>query len=306
MVSGLAEALEASAYVESEMKRWLCYLAPVAIAGGLVDVSRAAVLEIEPFNYPSNLGSSVNGLNGGTGWGANAWQDADADITLATTNTSLDYPLGSPLPESGSRLLLSTADTDATATRLLGTTMNLSTSGQNWYSSALFRRSAETGEATTISFSDNSTADNIRWFYGIDANGNFTVAVNPQLDQNQRATTTTVAAADTTYLVVARIRTNTFTGGNDEVFLKVFGPNDPIVEPANDAAWDLAENGNSGVTLSKVTLAMTNAAGQTNAFDEFRVGTTFQDVTGVPEPTGLLAAAAFCTGGLLMRRRRVP
>jgi hypothetical protein len=73
--------------------------AGLVCAGGLS--SRAAVLEIEPFDYSANLGASLNGLNGGTGWGG-AWADASGNVKVAATNTSLSYPRPAcPSPRPG-------------------------------------------------------------------------------------------------------------------------------------------------------------------------------------------------------------
>lgn len=240
-------------------------------------------------------------LNGGAGWGG-AWVDADGDVPLASTNTSLSYPAGAPLTPSGGRIEVTGTEDPATraaAERSLGTTMNLATGGQEFYSSALFRRSALTGESAFVNF---FSGPNVRWFYGVDDAGNPTVAVAPD-NAAQRATSTVPVAPNADYLLVARIRTNTGPGGNDEVFLKTFAPGDTIVEPADDAAWDLRSHGNSGVTLAGVRLTFANVAGQTNQFDEFRVGTTFADVTGVPEPASA-ALAGLAALGLLARRRR--
>lgn len=274
------------------------FLAVAGVVALAPSFALAGLLEYEPFDYPANLGQSVNTLNGGTGWGG-AWSDTDTDVPLASTNASLSYPGGTGSP-TGGRIELTAADTSAQAVRAPGTTMNLSTSGQTWYSSALMRRSALTGELSTVSFINGT---NIRWFYGVDANGKFTVAVDPG-NAAQRATSTALQAeADTTYLLVAKIRTNTAAGGNDDVFLQVFGPNDVIAEPATDNDWTLRANGNSGVTLNSIRLDFANGDGQTNQFDEFRVGTTWADVApaAVPEPStlalvaiGLLGAAGFC------------
>lgn len=267
---------------------------------GFLSAASATVLEIEPFNYPANLGASVNTLNGGTGWSTNAWSDSDTDVTLASTNTSLSYPSNVILTPTGSRLALTLDDSLAQATRALGTGMNLGTSNQTFFSSALFNRSAVTGELALVNFIDNSS--NLRWRYGIDDNGNGIVTVNPS-DSNQVATTSFTLAANTTYLIVSKFRTNTGTGGIDEVFLKVFSPTDTVAEPLTDGDWDISTNGNSSVTLANVRLDFSNAAGQTNQFDELRIGTTFADVAAIPEPTSALLA--LCGGaGLLLRRRR--
>lgn len=277
-------------------------LVTTTVLVGLVCPAFAAVLEEESFNYPSNSGESVNGLNGGTGWGGNQWSDSDMDVILASDGMSLTYPAGLTLTPNGTRIEIDGADSLAQATRNLGTTMNLGANSQTWYSSALFNRSAVTGESAGVSFLRTSDGA-VRWFYGIDENGNFRVAVAPD-QSTQRAISLFTAAADTTYLVVARIRTNTGPNGNDEVFLKVFAPGDTVFEPASDDAWDLRANGNSGVVLNQVRLDFTNTAGETNQFDELRVGTSFADVTGIPEPG---SAVLLVLGGLvpLLRRRRV-
>lgn len=259
----------------------------------------AAVLESEPFDYPDAAGGGLNGLNGGTGWGG-AFTDGDALPTIAAATTSLAYPTGVPLTPTGGRIATTAEAANNPVLRLLGTTMSLADNGGVFYSSALFRSSAVAGELASVIF-DRSSDSLIRWYYGIDNTGRFSVAVDPS-NAAQRAYSTTTTVADTTYLLVAMLRNNTGPGGNDEVFLKVFEEGSPIVEPATDADWDLTANGNSGVILNRVRLSFTNAAGQSNEFDELRVGTTFADVTGIPEPAtaALLAGAAIA----LARRRR--
>jgi hypothetical protein len=261
--------------------------------------TRAAVLASEGYNYTAD-GTSLNGKGGGTGFAA-AWADADNDVLLSTSAGSLSYPAGVTLTPTGTRVELTAADTAAAATRQLATGMSLATGGNVFYASGLFRRSAVSGEQSLVQFRD-TVAGNIRWSFGINNAGSFLVSVNPT-DANQVATGGT-AAADTTYLIVARIRTNTGTGGNDEVFLQAYGPGDTVIaEPAADTDWQLRSSGGSSVTLTFAELLMANAAGATNQFDELRVGTTFADVTGVPEPAsvGVLAVAAV---GLLARRCR--
>ena len=261
--------------------------------------ARAALLEFEPFDYPASLGSGLNGLSGGTAWGGSAWADTDALPTLAATNTSLSYPSGVALTPAGSRIELTAVSANNPANRNLGTTMSLATNGQTYYSSALFQMSAVTAERASVLFNDGT---NIRWFYGIDASGFFSVAVDPS-NAAQRSTSLFTIVPDATYLLVSKMRTNTGAGGVDEVFLEIYQEGSAIVEPATDLDWDLRASGNSGVILSNIRLSFDNSAGQTNEFDELRIGTTFPDVAPVPEPA---AASLLALGALLagIRRRR--
>jgi hypothetical protein len=283
-------------------------LASAAAAVILPQTVRADLLAYEPFDYAG--GASLNGANGGTGW-SDAWLDADNDTTLGSTASSLAYPAASTLTSAGNRVALTAADDSAGAQRTLtgASDVELGTNGQTYYSSALFRRSATIGESTLVHFRGLSSGTFVgRWTYGINAAGQFTVSVNPDPMQNQVATSTALAEPDTTYLLVAKIRTNTGTGTplEDEVFLKFYGPGDAITgEPATDAAWDLREQGNSGLTLNQVLLSMSHDGIGSNQFDEFRLGTSFADVTGVvPEPaTATLLGLGAC-GALLRRRRR--
>ena len=252
----------------------------------------AAVLEVEPFNHPANPGSGLNGLNGGSGWSA-PWSDPDSLPTLAATNTSLAYPPGGSLTPSGGRLETTAAASGNSAVRGLGTPMNLGDPDQTFYSSALFRRSAVLGETAEVRFerSDGTVA----WYYGLDANGSFSVAVNPN-SPAERTTTISQAHPDRTYLLVSRLRTNIDILGTDEVLLAVY----PEGSNVNNSTDGIPATGISAITVDRVRLTFSNAAGQTNQFDEFRVGTTLADVTGVPEPS----AASLALATLLAARRR--
>lgn len=271
------------------------------LAGGAT-TAHAALLAAEPFDYPNSLGSSVNAQSGGTGFSA-PWVNTAGDVTLATDNASLQYPANVELTEAGTRLDVTATIADparASATRTLATPMSYAVGGQEFYSSALFNHSTTTGQISSVLFSDGT---NLRWYYGIDAAGRFSVAMNPS-DPTQRATTTAGIVPGETYLLVSKLRTS--TTGFDEVFLEIFGPGEEVVMPATDADWDLSEAGGSGVIANAVRLDFTNPAGGSNEFDEFRLGTTFADVaptTVVPEPASLslLALAAL---GLVRRAPR--
>ena len=255
----------------------------------------------EPFGYTP--GGTLANQNGGTGF-SGAWPAGATNHTLSAANTSLSYPTASPLTGQGAHLSIGTTTGGITASRGLaaGAQVNLATAGVGLYASALISI-GEIGQTTSVQFSNGS---NIRFSYGINAAGNFFSSVDPGAG-GQVATINTVAAINTTYLVVAYIRTNTGPGNppNDEVFVNFYAPGDTIVAPGSDTAWQARASGNSGLNLDVMRIAANNPSATTTLrMDEIRVGTTFQDVTGVvPEPgTVALSGLALALG--LVRRRR--
>lgn len=262
-------------------------------------LAQATLTIQESFSYTT--GSSLNSQNGGTGFSA-AWA-ATTSPTISSINSSLTYPVSSPLTSSGAHVVGPAAGASTAATRNLatGAQMSLATNGLGFYSSSLVTIS-EIGQTITIGFSD--ATPNIRWTYGINATGNFYASVAPD-SASQIATTSFTAIPGTTYLVVSYIRNNTDPSGYDEVFIKVYASTDTVIAPANDNSWDARASGNSGVILNRLRVNMTNTAtGGTMGLDEIRVGTTFLDVTGViPEPSHALLSGLALTLGLVRRKR---
>lgn len=262
-----------------------------------IGTSASAALTIsESFDYPSNLGASINNRSGGTGF-SGSWTNLAEDSTLSAANTSLAYPSSSPLVSQGAHLALTAADASISSSRNLTATMNLGTSGLVFYSSSLVSLST-IGQTVAVQFADSSNA--VRWNYGINASGNFFAGVAS--GTNQTVAGNIVLTPGTTYLMVARIKTNSGPSGVDEVAFSFFDLSAPIAEPATDAGWHINASGGSGVNLSRINLIFNNAAGTALRFDELKVGTTFQDVTGViPEPS---SAALFILGSAFVSRRK--
>lgn len=274
----------------------------VPILTALSPLASATLTIYEPFNYTA--GGTLASQSGGTGFNG-GWASTATNHTISPTNASLAYPPSSPLTPQGARLQMASTVTNISASRTIGSgaTMNLGTNGLNFYSSALMSI-GETGQTTAIQFTDGT---NVRWTYGVNAAGFFYASVDPGAS-SQLATTTVNAQAATTYLVVAYIRTNTGTGNNDEVFIKVYSPTDTIVFPATDNDWDARGNGNSGVTLNQMRILAnspsTAAPTSTIQLDEIRVGTAFLDVTGViPEPSSMVLSGLALGLGLVRRKR---
>lgn len=266
----------------------------------LITSASATLTIYEPFAYTA--GGTLASQNGGTGF-SGAWPAGATTHTLSAANTSLAYPASAPLTPQGARLEFSTtAVGGVTAARGLaaGAQMNLATNGLGFYASALISI-GEIGQTASVQFLNGT---NVRFSYGVNATGNFFTSVDPGSGSQVATITSSTAAPGTTYLLVAYIRTNT-SAGNDEVFVSAFAPTDTVVFPANDNAWQAKAAGNSGLTLNTLRIAANNASTTTTLqLDEIRVGTTFEDVTGViPEPgSALLSGLALALG--VTRRKR--
>jgi hypothetical protein len=103
-------------------------------------------------------------------------------------------------------------------------------------------------------------------------------------------------------LIVGRLTTS--NSGNDTMDLKMYFDGNTIDNNLDTISWTLSDSFNSSMSASQLLLWM-NGAGN-GELDAIRVGTTWEDVTGVaaiPEPSAaIFGGLAFL--GCLRRRRR--
>ena len=120
-----------------------------------------------------------------------------------------------------------------------------------------------------------------------------------------------VFAQDETVFVVVRYDLNAGQD-NDVARMYLFGPNDliPTSEPGtanivSDSALDLTANNDvvNGLPLRSIMLRQNSLEPDAMQVDELRVGLTWDDAIGVPEPTGL-ALIGFAALGLVSRRHK--
>ena len=245
----------------------------------LANTASAALIAYEGFDYSDPIGTTVGGLNGGTGWDE-AFPNPDGPHTLAAGLTF------STLPTVGGAML-----------RTNGT---MTTDGRNWaptiaatsywYSFLLNSSGAEGtfGLFQSTGSNQNGTGIEIRRASGdtetlIRATGNGGVNDVRTVPNNQ------------THLVLGHI-----TGNNNTVWVYAAGEPVPTVAPTTGGITNFG-SALTGKSPSLYGRRYGSSAGNV-IFDEIRLGTEFIDVVPIPEPsTALLVLAAPL---LALRRRR--
>ncbi|MEM8873676.1 MAG: PEP-CTERM sorting domain-containing protein [Planctomycetota bacterium] len=137
----------------------------------------------------------------------------------------------------------------------------------------------------------------------------FGVNVNTTGGNVVSRTTGSLYTADTTVLLVLRVDINDAEGDDDNWSLFAFNEGDTILESATPVLtgtaqlWDADTNFGPGAIRFVENEPGTLAGTTSFTFDEFRVGTTFESVVPIPEPTAALSVLGGL-GMLGMRRRQ--
>lgn len=110
---------------------------------------------------------------------------------------------------------------------------------------------------------------------------------------------TSRAGAPTTdpYLIVLKMVAH--SSGNDEVFLKAYSSADVI--GSEPTSWTLTNSDDLSSLVTKFGLTAGSTSGA--RLDEIRIGTAWEDVVSVPEPSSL-SLLAIVGGGLALIRKR--
>ena len=284
------------------------YLVASAMLGVLpatASTASAALIDFEPFDY---TGTDLNGQAGGTGWNGGWFATGTSpSVQLANGGTSLSYPASfeppaTTPPTSGTRLSTGGLVANASSSRLLAETINLSQDGNVRYVSTLIRKNVANGggvnnDSILLEFVDS--AANRRFGLGIEGTGD-----KPWLNANGSTTPLSGPAVTPgdTYFLVAKIVSS--AASPDTAFLKVFGTGYgsevPIAEPVT---WDATISTSTGANLDRirVRIDVAHTGALPGEVDEIRIGTDWASVTAVPEPSSLVALGF---GGLACLRRR--
>jgi hypothetical protein len=267
----------------------------------------AAILSYEGFNYSNDGSALLNGRNGGTGW-AGPWTFTgvaatnNAGFNVSQDDTSLNTS-AYPFTPVGDRVLAAGAGSGANsaqADRLLATPFDLGVEGNVMYASLLFRK--DTGPATS---SDNMEftflANTLTATVGVPIRVGSTSAERFFVFDGGSvpvgATFRDVTLGQT-YFVVLKVEAHAGTTPN--VYSAVTYTNGETVPSTEPAVWPGIRNTSvSNALLDGVRLWIGTVT--TGQFDEIRVGSSWESVTGVPEPSSM---ALVLLGGLAFQSLR--
>lgn len=246
--------------------------------------SQAQLLTYEGFDYSEG---SVADRSGGTGW-TGAWTAVGtAPATVQTT--SLSY---STLETAGNKVYLSPTSNTSGASR---TFANLD-SGTVYMS---FLGNLDEGiRFFGFRLFDGETE---RAFVGKRQGLSVWELTSPGASLGP---TTTAVTLDTTFFFVLRIDFN--ASGSNERLRLYMNPTVGATEPGTASADIISA---SSFQINKLDLAAGFTSGTNTTargwFDEIRIGTTYADVTPVPEPTtGVLIGAGIALLAILRRLKR--
>ena len=276
-----------------------------ALAATLASSASAALIAYEGFDYSESVGTSITGLNGGTGW--DEAYPAPGGGTLLLAN-GLAYSGTNALATVGKSVNF-VANSNMSTGRDWADSTSAVASGTYYYSFQIDPVAAARG--TLIIMKTTGSGDGQNGF-GIRLDNN---AGNPQFKawsphQAGGANIDFAGGYGSTYFVVGKI--TIVQSGTSTNSIAVFNSTGtiPLTEPtfasSVSRAWvDAAAASTQGDTL-RTTLsgrAFSNNTGY--RIDEIRIGETYADVaSAIPEPSSFAALAGLGALGFIATRRR--
>lgn len=286
------------------MKTTLSRMIALCGAMAFMNTAQASLFDYDPFDYS---GSTLPGQSGGTGWNG-AWFTTSGQQanTLSADGLSLSYPMSwesplTPLTSSGSHVRTGGTVGNASTSRLLSHTIPLNVDGSVTYASALFTKNAADGGGVSsdnvlLEFTDS--LGNRRWGFGIEGTGD-----KPWINANGSGTAATAVTPGQTYFMVAKIVSS--ASGSDTAYLKVYGGSyDSQVSFAEPTTWDATVSTSTGAILDRIRLRIDsgNTVSAPGEVDEIRIGSSWQDVVSIPEPSSIALLALGLLAGMLRQR----
>ena len=264
------------------------------------DVS-AAMIAYDGFDYAAGT-DNLAGKNGGTGW-SDAWAASGGTSGLSEIRSPGDNLF--PLITTGNKVFVEGSNQNAQDS-CGGRAWNGATADSTVWISFIGQREAS-----------GPNSDNLARFFGASFyQGVVTTAGNERFSigegsndtnhfWNARFTNTGIPAVDSTVPVTTEsfllVRIDYRSGDNDDLYLWVNPPLDGVepdigtADASNIDSFNLSFDRISLRAGTAQTTPVANPAAKAH-YDEFRIGTTYQDVVPIPEPAsiGLMLLSVVC------------
>lgn len=301
------------------MKKLLLSLSAVAAAG----TAQANLLAYEGFGGYTPGTAIETQAGGGSGW-STGWFPANTNATVddyflagasslsngAFAGTGLSNAAGSTFYDVGDPGIA--INPHNTIRRTMNTSFNGNTGGTFYFSFLVDGSSFANGNIFRYSIEmDSATGRRIYLENLADGNLQYRIAGAPGGGSgNPQLTATTAASpfsAAGTYFIVGKVELTSGAGnlgdGLDNFYAQVFADSDIVgMEPGS---WTLSALGSSLNAVNEFNqVSLISSIANQYAFDELRVGTTWESVTGVPEPSTYALMFGCMAIGLAIWRRK--
>lgn len=281
---------------------------PILIASlsCLAATAQAAVIFSD--NFDAYSAGTITGANGGTGF-SDAWASSGV-ANVGTNNFGASVPTNYTLPTSANSVTINGNGTSPTASRTLSSSIDLNpVSATTYYFSYLYSRTdtgnTGGGEQTRLSFRDSTGVEQFSFGFSSTEHPEILGQGGAVLGTGSTAITVNSNAFSTAakYLVVGKVTLG--AGATDSLSMKVYNSTDTI--SGEPVTWDVSVSGATigGIQSTVDIIRLAGASGsQLTTFDNVIGGTTFADVTAIPEPSSFAALAGLSMLGLAATRRR--
>ena len=285
-----------------DMRNAVIMLAVVAM---LSVAAQAEVSVYEPFDYYPTF-TTLDGAFGSSEIGlTDTWvrhMSSGASFQIPLTATSLTYPSGSTLTSTGGAVGGTFAYGCAYSDwRSLSNSVDLGEDG-TFYMSALFSKTdsvryiSEMLIGLDVSTSPTNSSAYLAFGFSAADSEDQWKNIRVCLKTDTGEVTGETLTIGSTYMMVVKVVTS--ASGDDVATLAIYEAGTDTVA-AEPITWDLTSSFDSDEILTYLNLYAMYC--DTSHVDEFRMGSTWQDVTGVPEPATLTLLGL---GALTLIRRR--
>jgi hypothetical protein len=280
------------------------FILPGLLCLTLCPAARATLIAYDGFeNYTVNAALNTN--TGGTGWSTN-WSSATSVKAVATA-TPITYSSGALTINGGARAAEAADPVGNNGVALDNlASRSFATQTGTVYFSFLFRAESGGGADDFIQFALNNDTNitnsgSIGDLSNVGTTANFAARIGVASGGTSVNSSTSLANA-TTFFLVGKISK---TSGGNYNRMQLFVNPTTLTEPGVVSATQNADSGTSAISFFTMRISNLETTDQYR-FDELRIGTTWGDVTAVPEPAtyGMILGSLVMAAVVWSRRRR--